>query len=212
MKLLVLGGTGGVGRHLVAQALERGHDVVAVVRAGSSLEAPGARVVTGDPSDEGALRAAMDGRDAVVSALGMRRKSPMPWSAILGPLDFNSAAARAIVAAMKPAGVPKVVAVSAAGVGDSEARMNALMRFLVATSSIGVAYRDLAVMERVYAESGLDWCCPRPVALTNGPRTGHVRVVERFGLTLTITRADVASWMLDRAEGPISERLPQIAG
>jgi putative NADH-flavin reductase len=113
---------------------------------------------------------------------------------------------------MRAAGVPKVVAVSAAGVGDSAARMNAVMRFLVATSSIGVAYRDLAEMERVYAESGLDWCCVRPVALTNGERTGRVRTVEQFGATSWISRADVAGWMLDQVERPIVERLPQIAG
>jgi hypothetical protein len=163
------------------------------------------------PAD-GALAAVLPGRELVISSLGVRRRNPLnPWSPILGPHDFASASARVLVGAMKAAGVPRVIAVSAAGVAESGERMNVLMRAAVAWSNVGVAYRDLAVMERVYAESGLDFCCVRPVALTDGPATGRVREVEAFGATMTIARADVARWLLDRAENPVGPRFPQIA-
>jgi putative NADH-flavin reductase len=212
MRLAVLGGSGGVGQQLVSQAIERGHAVVALVREGSAL-APreGLRIVRGEVLEDGALDPVFAGVDAVVSSLGIRRKTANPWSKLTSPADFCSSAGARIAAAMKRAGVARVVAVSAAGVGDSAPRMNAVMRGLVRTSSIGVAYRDLALMEQVFEESGLDWCCPRPVTLTNGPLTRQVREVDHFGATMAISRADVAWWMLERAEVGGEPRKPQIA-
>ncbi|MCA9491465.1 MAG: NAD(P)H-binding protein [Myxococcales bacterium] len=88
-----------------------------------------------------------------------------------------------------------------------------MMRLLVATSNVGTGYRDLAVMERVLLDADeLDVTCVRPVTLTSGARTGRVREVDGFGLTNTISRADVAAWMLDEVARPGSEpRTPQIA-
>ena len=112
---------------------------------------------------------------------------------------------------MRRADVPRVIAVSAAGVAESASRMNLLMKFFVASSNVGVGYRDLALMERVYAGSGLDWCCPRPTRLTNGPLTRLVKVVNCFPMTAAISRADVAWWMLDCAAKPNQDRTPMIS-
>jgi uncharacterized protein YbjT (DUF2867 family) len=52
MKVIVFGATGGIGRLLVAGALERGHAVTAFVRNGQPLEPrDGLRVVQGDLFD-----------------------------------------------------------------------------------------------------------------------------------------------------------------
>lgn len=213
MHILVLGASGGVGQQLVKQGSERGHQIRAVVRDGTAFEGPpGVEVVRGDVLDRSLLIAALQGTEGVLSSLGIRRRSKNPWSALTSPPDFCSRSAQVLVEAMQAASVARVVAVSAAGVAESEAKMNFIMRWLVSTSNIGVAYRDLAVMERIYAESGLDWCCARPVALTDGPRTDRVRPVEHFGLTGFISRADVAAWMLDRLERGGEERLVQISG
>jgi putative NADH-flavin reductase len=211
VKLAILGASGGVGRHLVQQALKRGHDVVALVRPSTPYEGPdGARVVRGEVLEEGVLPPLFEGRDAVLSSLGIRRKTANPWSRLVSPPDFVPTSAQRIVDAMRAVGVPRVVAVSSAGVAESAAHMNAPMRLLVATSNIGVAYRDLARMEQIYADSGVDWCCVRPVTLTDGAPTGEIRTVDHFGATMTISRADVAWAMLDRL-APGGERLPQIA-
>jgi putative NADH-flavin reductase len=211
MKLLVLGASGQVGRLVVDRAVARGHRVTAVVRPASPFDRP-VEVVRDEVLRPGALAAVVPGHEAVISCLGIQRRSLNPFSALTSPADLGEATAHALVAAMRSAGVPKVVAISAAGVGDSAPRMNALMRWAVARTNVGVAYRDLERMEQVLAASGLDWCCVRPVTLTNGPHTGKVREVDAFGLTATISRADVAHDLLDRVERPITVRRPQIAG
>jgi putative NADH-flavin reductase len=74
MKLLVVGATGGTGSRLVEQALQQGHVVTAFARdpAKLRLRHGNLRVVTGDVLDRAAVDAAVDGQDAVLSALGTR--------------------------------------------------------------------------------------------------------------------------------------------
>lgn len=220
MHLVLLGASGGVGQHLGRLALSRGHQLTAIVRPTTAYTPPaGARVLHGDPSDPALLNEALPGADAVLSCLGLKRRSVAnPWSALTSPPDLTSHNARAHTAAMRQHGVRRLIAVSAAGVGDSAPAMNLVMRGLVATSSIGHAYRDLARMEEVYADSGLDWLAPRPTRLTDGPLTGAVKIVDRFGNFDAISRADVAGWMLDALEAAVwpaedwGSRTPQITG
>src|SRR4051794_23208857 len=61
MRLLVLGGTHFLGRHVVAVALERGHEVAAFTRGVSGAPPDGVRALHGDRDDPAALRAALDG-------------------------------------------------------------------------------------------------------------------------------------------------------
>ena len=61
MRLLVLGGTHFLGRHVATAALERGHDVVTFTRGISGAPSAGARARHGDRNDPDALPAALDG-------------------------------------------------------------------------------------------------------------------------------------------------------
>src|SRR5687768_11421979 len=74
-RLLIVGATGGTGRQLVLQALERGLTVTALVRDPSRLQIshPQLTVARGDVLDEGSVHAAMRGQEAVLSALGHKR-------------------------------------------------------------------------------------------------------------------------------------------
>src|SRR4051812_30333424 len=89
-RLLVLGATGGTGRPILRQALARSPE------GARGLE--GARIIEGDARDEAALRRALAGRDAVVSALGTPA-SPFREVTLL------SSATRALVGAMWAEGV-----------------------------------------------------------------------------------------------------------
>ena len=61
MRLLVLGGTHFLGRHVVTAALERGHDVATFTRGVSGAPPEGVRALHGDRDDPAALPAALDG-------------------------------------------------------------------------------------------------------------------------------------------------------
>ena len=72
MNLAVFGATGGVGREVVTQALDRGDHVTAYVRNPAKLDLahPDLTVTGGDLTDAGAVQRAVHGADAVISALG----------------------------------------------------------------------------------------------------------------------------------------------
>ena len=73
MKVCILGATGNTGRRLVRQALDRGHQVIAVARQGGNpVESrhDNLFVKTVDYGNDDELQAAMAGQDAVISAAG----------------------------------------------------------------------------------------------------------------------------------------------
>ena len=72
MKLLVFGATGGTGREIVARALAQGHVVTVFVRnpAAISTKHDHLKLVQGNVLDYASVEAAIQGQDAVVSALG----------------------------------------------------------------------------------------------------------------------------------------------
>jgi len=82
-KIVVFGASGGIGRQVVEQALNRGDEVTAFVRSPSklSLSDPKLTVIAGELSAKAAVDSAVGGADAVISALGPsldRRAVEMP--------------------------------------------------------------------------------------------------------------------------------------
>ena len=195
--LFVLGATGGTGRALVEQALRRGHRVTAFVRSPEKLGPPreGLTAVRGDPRDADELRAALPGHDAVLSALGPPG---------IAPSTVVSDCARSTVAAMQASGVRRILMVGVAVLFE-EGLVNAIAR---RTFLRNVA-KDHAEMERILGASGLDWTIARPPRLTNGPLTRAYDVADGRmpeGTRFTISRADVADFLLDEVERPAHMR------
>jgi len=195
--LFVLGATGGAGRALVEQALRRGHRVTAFVRSPEKLGPPreGLTAVRGDPRDADELRAALPGHDAVLSALGPPG---------IGPSTVASDCARSTVAAMQASGVRRILMVGVAVLFE-EGLVNAIAR---RTFLRNVA-KNHAEMERILGASGLDWTIARPPRLTNGPLTRAYDVADGRmpeGTRFTISRADVADFLLDEVERPAHVR------
>jgi uncharacterized protein YbjT (DUF2867 family) len=201
MRLTVFGATGGVGRHIVAQALADGHTVRAMVRDPSRLEVAHSRltVVQGDVLDAADAAAAVQGSDAVLVALGM-------------PL-FNRDGVRArgtanIVRAMRDHRVRRLVCLSVFGAGESWAMLPRLYRWVIGPVLLRHVIADHAEQEKIVAASGLDWVLARPGNFTDGERTrrywhGAERPARR--LKMNISRADVADFMLGRlaADAPV---------
>jgi hypothetical protein len=166
-------------------------------------------VTRGNVLAAGFVAAAIPAHDAVASCLGMRYAHP--WATRESPDDFISRATENIVAGMQAAGVGRISAISAAGVAESRPTANVIIRFLIATSNVGVAYADLARVEQILRESGLDWQAVRPTTLSNRPGKGHPRMTPGFAVTASIARADVAAFMLAELERPqFTARTPTI--
>lgn len=86
MRLLVLGGTHFLGRHVATAALERGHAVATFTRGVSGAPPEGARALHGDRDDADALPAALDGwaPDLVVDTSCQTRAAARNAAAVLG--------------------------------------------------------------------------------------------------------------------------------
>ena len=179
MNLVVFGASGNCGRHFVKLAAAHGHSVTAVIRDGRPADALATvAVVRGNVLDPAFVASTLRGQDGVMSGLGMRYRHP--WSARESPDDFISRAMTHIVDGMHAAGVARISAISAAGIGDSRPVLNLLVRFLVATSNVGVAYADLERVEQILRASGLDWQAVRPTTLTHKSATGRARRTSRY--------------------------------
>ena len=75
MNILIIGSTGGTGKQLIAQALERGHNVTAFARNTSKIKTSHDRlkVIQGNVMDINSLQDAVIAQDVVLSALGHKR-------------------------------------------------------------------------------------------------------------------------------------------
>ena len=206
MRVAVLGATGATGRQLTAELLRREHAVVALAR---TPEAPGSGALTwvaGDARDPVALAALLDGAEAVVSALGPRT----------GDSTLHREVAPLLVSGMRAAGVRRFVGVSGAGIdvpGDRKSRRDRFLSALLQRLG-GESVRDKALEREAWAASDLDWTLVRAPRLVDGPLTGRVEHhADRSPRRTSITRADLAAFLADLAEGPEYVRqAPLVAG
>jgi len=204
MKLIVFGATGGTGRQVVAQALEEGHEVAAVVRRPEAfdLRHDKLEVVKGDVLRPATFRQAMSGKDAVLSALGVSHRNPT---------TVYSAGTANMMEAMQAAGVRRLVCLSSAGL-DIPADTPLLQRLvirMVIQRMYKHAYEDMARMEAAARASlGITWTVIRPPRLTNGPRTKAYRTAVNKPLpgARGISRADLADFMIRSITEPSNDQ------
>ena len=220
MNITVFGASGGIGSHVVALAVQRRHDVRAVYRE-TPAPAPGQAeiLIAPDIFDPARAAEATRGVDVVVAAVGPNFATRHnPRTAMTSPPDLHQRLARTLVAVMREsAPQARLICVSTASMGPADNLMGPLPRLLfsffrtVLVPNLGRVGQDLRAMEEELAASGLDWYALRPVKLTDGPLTGHVRASDRVTIK-PISRADVAWHILTLAEDPAAhlQRTPVI--
>jgi len=199
MKLIVFGSTGGIGRQVVAQALDAGHQVTAVARHPEMLtiQHERLRVVRGDALELGSFQQALTGQDVVVSALGILTKEPTV---------FYSSSMNNIMEAMHVVGLRRLLCVSA-GATDPGGWQRWIVKPILWRMH-GEMYIDLLRMEDAVKASDLDWTIMRPPRLMDEPRAGRYRIAINKHLTfgVSIPRGDVADFIVTHLADPITYR------
>lgn len=201
MRLTIFGATGATGTSLTDQALAAGHEVTAVVRDAARLAVPAhmrLQIVTADVMDPASIAPAVEGADAVISAIGPRAGT--------GARTVIQDSVRSIIAAMDKTGARRFVQVSGSIVADDGESL--YMRYLVKPLARRTFLRrvcaDMRVAEEEIRRSDLDWTILRPPALTAKPATGTYRTAIDRNLPhgFQVTRADLAGCILAVLDDP----------
>ena len=186
MKLAVFGATGGTGRPLVAQALERGHAVTAFVRSTPADDALAGvdRVVTGDARNADAVGSALRDVEAVVSAMGPQ--GPEPGS-------VYSNAIGTVTQSLSAVGIRRLVISANSRVLDDRPLEGQY-------AAVSQEHRDALACLRV---ADLDWTVvATPMLSDDEPRGSYDATIGARSSGKSITRADFATAMLDALDQP----------
>ncbi len=147
-------------------------------------------VMRGDVTNRADVDKTVRGAEAVISVIGQSRTSPK---------NLQTVAMGHIIAAMRAAGVRRLVSLTGAGVPapqDQPKPLNHLITFALKTLA-GAVLRDGLNHAALIRASDLDWVIVRVPVLTEGPRVGTCRVGwVGVNTGARIARADVADFLL----------------
>jgi NADH dehydrogenase len=168
VKVLVTGGAGFVGSHIVQRLVDDGHTVrVLEHTAGSSAGLPNQEAVEGSMTDAESLRRAVEGQDAVVHLVAIMNGKPEDFERVM------SQGTRDLLAAAKDAGVRRFVLMSALGVSEE-------------TKDLVPYYRAKWDMEQDTKASGLEHVIFRP-SFVFGRRGGSLDLFKRIARLAPVT-------------------------
>lgn len=201
MKLAIFGGTGKTGQHLVRQALDAGHQVTVLARDPSKLtvQNDNLRIVQGDIQEANRVSEAVEGADVVLSVLGP--SSNKPEFAISSGTDH-------ILDAMQSNRIRRLVISTGAGVRDPKDKPKVIDRFfglLLGILSKNVVADMKQTIDKV-RRSDLDWTVVRAPRLTDEPAHGHLKVGYVGDTNTSLSRADMAAFMLKQVDDPTYSR------
>ncbi|MFV0373235.1 NAD(P)-dependent oxidoreductase [Microbacterium sp.] len=203
-RIAVLGGTGYAGRHIVAEAVDRGHTVLSIARNLPAERVPGATYQEGTLLDVPALAAELQGVEVLVSAIA-------PRGDMLGSVRPNLEALWSVL--------PDEVRVGV--IGGAGGSLVAEGGPRVIDSGFPEAFKAeaqeaIGILDDLLAEaSGRDWFFVHPAggfgSFAPGERTGKYRtggdviVTDENGESF-ISGADLAIAVLDEIDDPAHHR------
>ncbi|KAJ6784495.1 hypothetical protein PWT90_03660 [Aphanocladium album] len=222
MHMYMTGASGRNGSLALAQVLERGHTVTALVRNPASLPAhANLTVLEGSPLRQADVERALSTpvrADAVIGTLSLARTSGSPFAPLRADTtaDFMSRATRTLLAAVdavygagdKTKTTPKIVINSTLGAGDSWSSMGWAFRLLFSQTPMRFGVADHNVVDRLVRESGRRFVLARAARLTEQKRdedpVAAVKVLpdngKGLGVADAITRQSLALWLVVAAE------------
>ena len=198
MRVAIIGASRGIGAELLKAAIEKGHEVTALVRDSAKLNisTPGLKVITGDILNPSSVATAIAGQDAICVCIGIppTRK----------PVDVFSRGIQNILNAIGKESNQKLILITGIGAGDSKGHGGFFYDRILNPLLLGTSYADKDRAESIVKASNVDWIIVRPGFLTDGSRTGKYRVIENLsGVTAgKISRTDVADFILKQLASP----------
>ncbi len=199
MKIALIGAAGKVGSKILKEALDRGHEVTAIVHNKDvTVSNPKLTKAKGDLLDTDGLAETLKGHDVVICS-----NNPA--------LEKELDASKSMLQAVKKSGVKRLIMVGGAGTMDTEPGT-----FLIDTPAFPAEFRPYALPMRDFyrdylrPETELDWSFFGPAVIfnENDPRTGKYRTQAETimggpdGGPSVVSYADFAAAMLDEVEKP----------
>ncbi len=166
MKLAVFGATGRVGSEIVRLALQDGHDVFALVRTPSKLNAQNNLTIhQGNVFNKEDIERAMIGADVCLCALGTDRTTTL------------SEGIPHIISSMKKHHIKRIVTIGTAGILDSRMEPGKLrFQSIESKQRLTFAAEEHAIVYKMLVQSNLDWTIICPTYLPDGPAIGEYRI------------------------------------
>jgi putative NADH-flavin reductase len=193
MKVLVLGATGGVGRHILQLGTQRGHELTALVRKPEKLKSWESRVRTikGGALDKDTVDQAVRGQEASIYAIGVKT---------IGRTTLFSESTRILIDAMERNKVKRLVCITGVGAGETKGHGGFLYDWIFYPLITKRLYEDKEVQETLIQKSSLDWVIVRPAVFREGTPSGKLEAItEVGGVTLTrVSRVEVAGFVLEQ--------------
>jgi putative NADH-flavin reductase len=198
MKILLLGATGRTGKHIIEEAIKRGHKISAIARNPEKLKEFKIDITQGTPYDYETVEKAIIGCEAVINTLNVSRKSDNPWAPLTAPKDMISKSASNAIKAMEKAGIKRFVALGAIGAGRSWKTAPGILKFIISISNLKFAFLDHGKQEEILENSTMDYTICRAPMLSNEKNdTGAIATPEEHKPTnRVLSRNSAAEYFL----------------
>lgn len=195
MRVLILGGTGALGRTIVSRAIERGHRATVLARDPTkvTLRSELLEVAEGDALSQPSVDRAVAGHDAVVYAVG---------AGLVRRTTLFSDSTRILIGSMLHHGVSRLVAITGVGAGETRGHGGFLYdRVIYPFINKGV-YEDKNRQEALIRESTLDWTIVRPASFSRRSATAPIKAVVDVGNVdlCWITLEEVSTFVVEELE------------
>ncbi len=195
--IALFGATGPTGRYIIEEALRQGYKLSIYTRDAKKLASFAGRVdvVVGDLQDRTAIAKCVQGADAVISALGPNSIRVQGDKPVMQGVTN-------IVAAMKQAGIRRLIQISTAAYRDPDdgfafkPHAFALLFKVIARKG----YEDIKATGELIANTDLDWTLVRIPNLRDGHAGAGIDVgwYGKARLGMKLSRDNLAKFLVDQ--------------
>jgi putative NADH-flavin reductase len=194
MKITILGSTGFVGKVLTDKAIKAGFQVKALARNPEKLEniKDKLEIVQGSVFDPLAIEAAIEGSEAVLSAIGP------PTRGVFDPLLYKKAM-QDIVKLMNKNKIKRYIHIGGAAHNGGENEYWPFKRRFLRLF-LNLAGKNILIAKEmewdVLKSSDLDWTLVRPPRIANEEASGNILADEKNLYSLKVSVGDLTDFML----------------